>query len=89
MIKITEKLYMSSNGNQYILGERTEVTRKDGTTRTALRNASYHASIGAAVNSAIRKTMMGLVAEESITTLRGFIEQEKSITAEIRKMVGQ
>lgn len=83
MIPICGKYYLTADNNSYILNEAH--TTREG--KTAYDAYTYHVSLDAALNAAIRYTIRDGVARKKLTTLEQVIAELQRTKAEVSHSV--
>lgn len=87
MIKLTDKLSVSADGNQYTLGTPVTTTTKDGKTITTMRSPTYYTTMAGCLKAAASQALKHGVSDGEITTLRGFLSEEKRLQDEFAKLL--
>ena len=81
MIQLTDNLVVTADQYQYIVG--TPRTRPDkGIT---IDKPRYYTTLAGAVKAAVSQAMRDKVADGTITTLRGWLDEYQKITDEFTK----
>lgn len=81
MIQLTDNLVVTADQYQYIVG--TPRTRPDkGIT---IDKPRYYTTLAGAVKAAVSQAMRDKVADGTITTLRGWLDEYRKITDEFTK----
>lgn len=81
MIQLTDNLVVTADQYQYIVG--TPRTRPDkGIT---IDKPRYYTTLAGAVKAAVSQAMRDKVADGTITTLRGWLDEYQKITNEFTK----
>lgn len=83
MIKLSDNLAMTADEHCYIVGK----PRQERGKGIRLDFPTYHATAAQAVQNAVSRAMRDGVQDGSITTLREFIDRQKELQAEFKKLV--
>lgn len=88
MIYLNERLAITADKYQYILGTPKERTSRDGeSTEIALSNPSYHRTLAQALKTAIAREMRRSVENDESQTLRAFVQRLEAVTSDFEKQI--
>lgn len=83
MIQLTKDFAMTADQHCYMVGKLRVSRGKHG----ALREPTYYSTAAQAVQGALSRVMRQGVADESITSLRQFIEEQRRLKAELQTLI--
>lgn len=81
MIQLTDNLFVTADERNYIVGKPREKASKG----SLLLSPSYFTTITQAVRYAVSRALKEQVANNQITTLRQFVEEQERLQAEFIK----
>ncbi len=87
MIKLTDNLAIVADEHQYIVGKPRHKTDKAGKVITVIDKPTYHTSLSTALKSAVAHAMREKVAEGTVTTLRGYLDELKQVQADFAALL--
>lgn len=88
MIYLNERLAITADKYQYILGTPRERVSRDGkSTEIALSNPSYHRTLAQALKAAIAREMRRSVENDEIQTLGAFAQRLEAVTSDFEKQI--
>lgn len=87
MIQLTDKIAVTADENQYIVGRPRQKTDENGKETVRINNPCYYTTLAAAVKSVVAQAMRDNVADGSITTLRDFLTEQRRLQAEFTKLL--
>lgn len=82
MIQLTDKLAITADELQYIVGK----PRRGADKALRMDNPRYYTNLAQAVRAAVVRAVRQKVASEEITTLRGCIDEMERLTREFEKL---
>ena len=83
MIYLTEKIAVTADQHQYIVGK----PRLDARKGKMMDRPRYYTTLPSAVKGAVLQAMRDKVADDEITTLREFLVEYQRITDEFAKQL--
>ena len=87
MIKLSDKIAITADENQYIVGRPAERRDRAGKASIEIARPRYYATLSSAVKSAVSTAMREMVADGTITTLHGFIAEQQRIQNELAMLL--
>lgn len=87
MIQLTDKIVVTADEHQFIVGRPRQRTRKDGNQAIGIDSPSYFTSLSNAVKFAVTQSMRDSVANGTITTLREFIAEQERVQNEFARLL--
>jgi hypothetical protein len=87
MIKLTEKLAITADEHQYLLGRPRERADKAGNAVTSIDNPTYYTTLSSALKSALARTMREKVQDGAVTTMRGYLDELQRLQDEFAKLL--
>ena len=83
MIQLTDKLVMIADKHCYIVGEPRQRVGKV----LEIKEPKYYSTVAQAVRGVLATAMRQAVKDDSITTLRQFIDEQDRRRAELEKLI--
>lgn len=86
MIKLTDEIYVISDGTQYIVGKPVTVISK-GVERIQMQKPSYYSNMSQVLRETVSKALKHGVQNESITTLRDYAKELERLQEEFKRLL--
>jgi hypothetical protein len=87
MIELTSNLVVIADEYQYIVGKPRHSTDKSGQPAIRVDRPTYHTTLASVLKAAVAQALRDGVAEGTITTLRGYLDEQQHLQDDFAKLL--